>query len=891
MLIAFMIYNDGIGTIIRMAGIYAASRGLPQDKVIVAILLVQVVGIPFAFLFGNLGGRIGTKKAILIGVAAYGVISFVAWRMDDMNDFYLLALLVAMVQGGTQALSRSLFASMVPEAQVVRVLRLLLGLRKGRRHPGAAALRPDDHLDRLGADRDPLGGDFLRGRRHPAWRWSTSRPASARREKRTPIWKRPRAEGLNSRSMVSHPIRNLLKGILDYAGLFPPARLEMALAVEEFDRQRRSETGWVVDRFVVPVGRLEELAAAHAAARIQAIWPLSVLVGFGELGPERKAIEKIEKSGLFEVASVEGKPRIPDEIGVLAGGLSRAQGLLRAAAPGRPQPLARRPARIRRPRQGAHRRHHRRGLPQGGRAGPLPVRGGGHPAALQGDRRPPPPAARRLQADLRRGQPERHHARLPQRLPGRRSAAQRRDRRRRRPRAAWPRPAPAPSSGPPSASAGATPGSPPKRSPRPAKVSRCPTDPAPSTSRWPTCGGSTCSELRKVPRMPSMLRNTLNETHDPSLRSWVASANAAEADFPIQNLPFGAFLSPDDESERVGVAIGDRVVDLFASAEAGAFDHQGDDAQAAARACAGPNLNPLMAMEPRFWSALRHSLSRLLRVGGSGEKKLRLLAMEETDLSMPVEIGDYSDFYASIHHAFNVGSLLRPDQPLMPNYKWIPIGYHGRASSVVLSGHPVRRPRGQTKAPDAAEPSLRADPPARLRARGRHLRGPGQRARLADPDRRKRVAHLRPLPAQRLVGPRRPGLGVPAAGAFPLEELPHLDLALDRHPRSPGALPRSGLRQAGGRSGAAALPRFAGRTASAARFDVQLQVCLRTEKMRRPAPRRTGSRTPGCATSTGPRPRCSPTTARTAATCGRAICSAAARCRVRSPRTAAACSS
>jgi UMF1 family MFS transporter len=115
MLIAFMIYNDGIGTIIRMAGIYAASRGLPEQAVIFAILLVQVVGIPFAFLFGNLGGRIGTKNAILIGVAAYGVISFVAWRMDDMKDFYLLALLVAMVQGGTQALSRSLFASMVPK--------------------------------------------------------------------------------------------------------------------------------------------------------------------------------------------------------------------------------------------------------------------------------------------------------------------------------------------------------------------------------------------------------------------------------------------------------------------------------------------------------------------------------------------------------------------------------------------------------------------------------------------------------------------------------------------------------------------------------------------------------------------------------------------------------
>lgn len=202
------------------------------------------------------------------------------------------------------------------------------------------------------------------------------------------------------------------------------------------------------------------------------------------------------------------------------------------------------------------------------------------------------------------------------------------------------------------------------------------------------------------------MSETLNETHDPSLRSWVISANLPNADFPVQNLPFGAFLSPDDESERIGVAIGDQLVDLFASAEAGAFDRHGDDAKAAARACSGPTLNPLMAMEPRFWSALRLALSRLLRLGAETESRLRLLPAAEADLAMPVEIGDYTDFYASIHHAFNVGSLLRPDQPLMPNYKFIPIGYHGRASSVVLSGHPVRRPRGQTKAPDAAEPSF-----------------------------------------------------------------------------------------------------------------------------------------------------------------------------------------
>jgi UMF1 family MFS transporter len=115
MLIAFMIYNDGIGTIISMAGIYAVSRGLPAQAVIISILLVQIVGIPFAFLFGNLASRIGAKASILIGVAVYAVISFVAYRMEDVNDFYLLAFLVATVQGGTQALSRSLFASMVPK--------------------------------------------------------------------------------------------------------------------------------------------------------------------------------------------------------------------------------------------------------------------------------------------------------------------------------------------------------------------------------------------------------------------------------------------------------------------------------------------------------------------------------------------------------------------------------------------------------------------------------------------------------------------------------------------------------------------------------------------------------------------------------------------------------
>ncbi len=115
MLLAFLVYNDGIGTIIRMAAIYADEQGLPQESVIFAILLVQFIGIPCAFIFGNVAARIGTKQAILIGVGVYMVISIVAYKMETIREFYLLAILVALVQGGTQALSRSLFASMIPK--------------------------------------------------------------------------------------------------------------------------------------------------------------------------------------------------------------------------------------------------------------------------------------------------------------------------------------------------------------------------------------------------------------------------------------------------------------------------------------------------------------------------------------------------------------------------------------------------------------------------------------------------------------------------------------------------------------------------------------------------------------------------------------------------------
>lgn len=199
-----------------------------------------------------------------------------------------------------------------------------------------------------------------------------------------------------------------------------------------------------------------------------------------------------------------------------------------------------------------------------------------------------------------------------------------------------------------------------------------------------------------------------NETHDPARRSWVDSANQPDCDFPIQNLPFGVFSRDGDE--RVGVAIGDQIVDVFASREAGAFGDgntaSGDSADTAAQACSGPTLGPLMALAPEYWSALRRALQAALEEGSAQQEKVALVPMAEVEMVLPVDIGDYTDFYCSIHHATNVGRLFRPDNPLLPNYKHIPIGYHGRASSVVLSDTPVRRPKGQTKAPDADAPSF-----------------------------------------------------------------------------------------------------------------------------------------------------------------------------------------
>jgi len=198
----------------------------------------------------------------------------------------------------------------------------------------------------------------------------------------------------------------------------------------------------------------------------------------------------------------------------------------------------------------------------------------------------------------------------------------------------------------------------------------------------------------------------LNATHDPALRSWVESANAAGADFPIQNLPFAVFRrAGTQEPCRGGVAIGDQVLDLGALHALAPFTGV---AATALGACAAPALNAFMAQGPPAVSALRAALSAALRADAALAPRLRsvLIPQAQAQYQLPATIGDFTDFYASIHHATAVGRLFRPDNPLLPNYKWVPIAYHGRASSVRVSGFDFPRPRGQLMPPGASAPQL-----------------------------------------------------------------------------------------------------------------------------------------------------------------------------------------
>lgn len=207
--------------------------------------------------------------------------------------------------------------------------------------------------------------------------------------------------------------------------------------------------------------------------------------------------------------------------------------------------------------------------------------------------------------------------------------------------------------------------------------------------------------------------HAIDESHDPGDQSWVESANDPQTDFPLQNLPFGVFHTEDEDEDdgRIGMAIGDMVVDLRELAEEGAFDDFDDDDDPIEEDVDSPALSLLLMSGRERWGAIRDRVRELLTHGNDelvSDKKLMaraLVPIDEAVMLVPGEIGDYTDFYASVHHATNVGSMFRPDNPLLPNYKWLPIGYHGRSSSIVASGTEVRRPCGQTR-PDDTEPPV-----------------------------------------------------------------------------------------------------------------------------------------------------------------------------------------
>jgi len=211
-------------------------------------------------------------------------------------------------------------------------------------------------------------------------------------------------------------------------------------------------------------------------------------------------------------------------------------------------------------------------------------------------------------------------------------------------------------------------------------------------------------------RHPTHLSPMLNETHNPETTSWVESANIPGTDFPIQNLPLGVFRPKGGSRPgRVGVAIGGMILGIEAAARVLPFEGL---AAEAAEACRSSSLNKLMSLNADRWSALRRRLFEILRGNGPDARKHQrllkplLVSNEDCEMLLPATIGDYTDFYASVHHATNVGTMLRPDNPLFPNYKHLPVGYHGRSSSIVVSGTPIRRPSGQTKDDSAPGPTF-----------------------------------------------------------------------------------------------------------------------------------------------------------------------------------------
>lgn len=213
----------------------------------------------------------------------------------------------------------------------------------------------------------------------------------------------------------------------------------------------------------------------------------------------------------------------------------------------------------------------------------------------------------------------------------------------------------------------------------------------------------------------SLNRPELDRSHDQSRRSWIETANRPDADFPVQNLPYGVFRRIGSHAApRAGVAIGDFVLDVSSIAPLL------DGAKSVAEALRAPDLRPLMSLDPSAWTDLRLALSDILSAGDQRQAQVQphLIPAGEAEMYLPVRPGSFVDFFASIQHATNAGSIFRPSAPLLPNYKYVPVAYNGRASTIVVSGTTVLRPSGQIR-PDpeqapAFAPSRRLDFEAEL---------------------------------------------------------------------------------------------------------------------------------------------------------------------------------
>jgi fumarylacetoacetase len=249
---------------------------------------------------------------------------------------------------------------------------------------------------------------------------------------------------------------------------------------------------------------------------------------------------------------------------------------------------------------------------------------------------------------------------------------------------------------------------------------------------------------------------------------------------------------------RIGVAIGDQVLDLRRAKLIDMYQ-----------------MNRLMQLTSEPRRALRQAISDGLapRQRAGGDVRAALVPQSAVELGLPCEIGDYTDFYTSIHHATAVGKQFRPDNPLLPNYKWVPIGYHGRVSSIGVghsgTGHTFRRPHGPAQAGRCRGAGARAEPAHGLRARTRRLRRPPQCARRAGTDRRGRGPGVRPRPLQRLERARHPAWEYQPLGPFLSKNFASTLSPVDRHARCAGTVPDR-LSAAGERPGTAPLPRLGG---------------------------------------------------------------------------------